>query len=212
MTAIRTIVFDFGNVLARFSHRRAAEQLARFGPPLLRIDDLLVHMHDADLEDRFEKGQLSGSQVLAAMREKFRLTGTDAELAFACSDIFTPVEETARVVTRLHGRYRLYLLSNTNELHFAQFRKQFDAVLSLFDDLLASHLVGLRKPDPAIYRLIEQRSRCRPEECLFIDDLAANVAAAEALGWQAIRYDEGTDLAGELARRGVSLSPLARTA
>ncbi|MBY0231797.1 MAG: HAD family phosphatase [Gemmataceae bacterium] len=209
---IRTIVFDFGNVLARFCHRRAAEQVARLGPPSLSADLVHAHILDADLEERFEKAQLTAAEVLASMRAKFGLAGTDAELAFACSDIFTPIPETHAVIRRLHGRYRLYLLSNTNELHFARFRQQFDEVLSLFDGILASHLVGLRKPDPAIYRLIEQRSGCRPEECLFIDDLPANVAAAEALGWRAIRFIEGVDLAAELARHGVTLSPLARTA
>ena len=210
--SIRTVVFDFGNVLARFCHRRGAEQLARFGPPSLVADDLHRHMIDPDLEDRFEKAHLGVAAVLGAMRDKFGLVGTDDELGFACSDIFTPIEETCQIVRRLHGRCKLYLLSNTNELHFKRFRAQFDAVLSLFDDILASHLVGLRKPDPAIYRLIEQRSGSQPEDCVFIDDLAANVAAAQALGWHAIRFGDGTDLAGELARLGVSLSPLARTA
>ena len=71
---IRTIVFDFGNVLSFFSHRRGAEQLAAFGPPGLKADDVLTFMFFDDLEDRFERARISSPEVLALLRvEELRI-------------------------------------------------------------------------------------------------------------------------------------------
>ena len=59
----------------------------------------------------------------------------------------------------------------------------------LFDDLVLSYDVGLRKPDPAIYALAAERAGAPPERCLLVDDLAANCDAARAAGWSAVLYE-----------------------
>lgn len=206
MVSIRTIVFDFGNVLGFFSHRRGAEQLAAFGPPELRADDILTFLFFDDLEDRFERAKISSFEVLALLRSRFELNATDDQLALAAGDIFTPNRPVCDLVPRLQGRYRLALLSNTNDLHYRVFRRQFADTLDRFDHLVASHLVGLRKPEPEIYRHVEQLTGTAPAECLFIDDLATNREAAEALGWGTLDYRPGDDLARALAARGVTLA------
>ncbi len=57
-----------------------------------------------------------------------------------------------------------------------------------FDDIVLSGEVGLRKPDPAIYRLAARRLEVEPEDCVFVDDLAGNVRAAAALGMTAVHH------------------------
>lgn len=61
-------------------------------------------------------------------------------------------------------------------------RYPHDRLAASFDDVVISEQVGLRKPDPAIYRLAAQRIDVVPEECVFVDDLELNVRAAEATG------------------------------
>lgn len=58
----------------------------------------------------------------------------------------------------------------------------------LFHPVVQSHEVGLRKPDPAVYRWAERAAGVAPGECLLIDDLAGNCAAARARGWRVIEH------------------------
>ena len=112
------------------------------------------------------------------MRETFRLSLHDAQFDAAYSDMFTPNPDVCPLPALLKPRYRLLLLSNTNELHARQFLRQFADVLAPFDALVLSHEVGVRKPDPRIYEHCRRLAGRPAEECLFIDDLPSNVEAA----------------------------------
>jgi putative hydrolase of the HAD superfamily len=202
---IRTLVFDFGNVVGFFSHRRAAEQLAAFTG--MAPEAIEAYLFGSRLEDEYESGQVSTAVFLGLVRETCRLHGTEEQLRAAFADMFWPNPEVCDLVPLLVPRYRLVLLSNTTELHAAQFRTQFAATFNHFADLVLSHEVGLRKPDPRIYAVCQQRAGCAATECLFIDDLPTNVAAARALGWQGIVYRPGEDLRRQLARYGVNVLP-----
>jgi epoxide hydrolase-like predicted phosphatase len=59
---------------------------------------------------------------------------------------------------------------------------------ALFDVVVISGEVGLRKPEPAIYRLAAERLGARPEECVFVDDLAHNVRGAAAAGMVGVHH------------------------
>jgi HAD superfamily hydrolase (TIGR01509 family) len=204
--SITTIVFDFGNVLGFFSHRKAAEQLARFST--LSADDILDrYLLDPDLEDDFESGRMSLPQFRALVRKRCQVTCSDAQLDWAIADMFTPNDEVCALVPALKPRYRLVLLSNTNELHALHFRRQFADTLSHFDSLVLSHEVGLRKPCPDIYTHCHTIAGSTPRQCLFIDDLPANVDAARACGWQGIVYHRGLDLRRELREHKIELTP-----
>jgi putative hydrolase of the HAD superfamily len=203
--SITTLVFDFGNVLGFFSHRKAAEQLAVYSP--LSADEILTHYLDSQLEDDFESGRLSLAAFRDIVRQRCRVTCDDAQLDLAIADMFTPNEEVCRLVQELKPRYRLVLLSNTNEVHAVHYRRQFADTLAHFDALILSHEVRLRKPSPAIYAHCEKITGVRPSQCVFIDDLPANIEAARARGWHGIVYHMGLDLRREFRRLGIEVSP-----
>jgi HAD superfamily hydrolase (TIGR01509 family) len=202
--SITTIVFDFGNVLGFFSHRKAAEQLAKFSP--LSVDDILKRYLDPKLEDDFETGRMKLGEFRTLVRERCRVTCSDAQLDLAIADMFMPNDEVCDLVPALKPRYRLVLLSNTNELHALHFRRQFADTLGHFDALVLSHEVGLRKPCADIYAHCHTIAGSTPRQCLFIDDLPANVEAARACGWQGIVYQRGLDLRREFLRLGIELN------
>src|SRR5579884_1111329 len=180
--SITTIVFDFGNVLGFFSHRKAAEQLAAFSP--LSAEEILNrYLLDPELEDAFESGRMSLPEFRALVRQRCHVTCSDAQLDGAIADMFTPNHEVCALVPALKLRYRLALLSNTNELHSVHFRRQFAQTLAHFDALVLSHEVGLRKPCLDIYAHCQTVVGSAPQQCLFIDDLPSNVEAARACGW-----------------------------
>src|SRR5262245_48755670 len=199
------IVFDFGNVLAFFSHQKAAEQLAAYGD--VSPEEVHGFLQEARHEDDFESGRLAPADYLAVLRREFKLRGNDAELSLAVADMFTPNPEVCALVPRLKPRYRLLLLSNTNALHYGHFRRQLAETPDLFDALVVSHEVGHRKPRPEVYAHCERLAGCPPRRCLFVDDLPANVEAARARGWQGVVYTRGDDLAAQLRARGVKVAP-----
>jgi putative hydrolase of the HAD superfamily len=121
-----------------------------------------------------------------------------AFLFFLWSAIFTPMPETIALLEEIRGRCRLMLISNTNALHFA-YLAQHAPFIFLFDDRILSFRVGLRKPDPAIFRHALDLAGARAEETLCIDDRIENIAAAEALGVP--RPDSRTNCSLDFATR-----------
>jgi FMN phosphatase YigB (HAD superfamily) len=101
-------------------------------------------------------------------------------------------------------------LSNTNQSHWTRLlhhdgqrplagAPEYPAVLRLHRHY-ASHLLGLAKPDAAIYRAFEQATEHAPADILFFDDLPDNVAAARALGWNAERVNPHQETIPQLRR------------
>jgi glucose-1-phosphatase len=193
---VSAIVFDFGNVVAWFSHQRSAEQLAAFTD--FSADQIFDRLYSGPLHIDYELGRCDSAQFLATLRRELRLTGTDEQLAHAYANIFDVNPAVCELLPLLAGRYRLLLLSNTNDLHYRHFAEQFRDPLRHFDDLILSHRVGARKPDAALYEYCEQRAGVSANEILFIDDLPANVDAARARGWRGIVYRPEDDLSAAL--------------
>jgi 2-haloacid dehalogenase len=77
--------------------------------------------------------------------------------------------------------------------------------LTLFDGVVVSAEERLLKPDPAIYHVLFSRYGLTPQDCIFIDDSAANIATARALGMQGVHFVEPIDLAAALRRCGVAI-------
>jgi len=87
--------------------------------------------------------------------------------------------------------YRMGLLTN----NVREWEHRWRAMLpveELFDEVVDSARVGLRKPDPAIYALAAERLDVPGGEIVFLDDFAPNCLAAHAAGWTAVRFADTT--------------------
>ncbi len=198
---MKTIIFDFGNVVGFFDHRRALEKLRPFSP--LTPEEMYASVYAGPLEDRIERGQLTPPVFLRMVHELWRLRCDVDFLAHAVADIFAPNPEVCELIPKLKGRYRILLGSNTNAIHARQFLKQFADVLSHFDALVLSHEIGTRKPDADFFWHCLQHAQAKASECVFVDDLAANIEAARAVGLHGLHYRPGEGLAAQLRALGV---------
>lgn len=198
---IRTIIFDFGNVLAFFDHQRAIKKLLRYTD--VPSTELALVLYGGPLEDDFEHGKLSTAQYFAAVEADGRLQCSHDDFVAAFVDIFWENTPVTALIPRLKKHYRLVLASNTNAAHFEHYRKQFDHVLKHFDRLVVSFEAGARKPHREFFQYCERFAGCAPDECLFIDDLPSNVAAAEAFGWKGIVAGEPDELVLRMRELGV---------
>ena len=146
---------------------------------------------EANLFDDLETGKISPDAFCETIRTASNLPLKDADIITAWNTLLLDFrEDTMHFLTQLRKNYKLYLLSNTNAIHLEQFYKQLQNQLGkssldfYFDKLYYSHLVGLRKPDAAIYHFVLKDAGITAEETLFIDDLELNISAAAALGFQ----------------------------
>ena len=202
--SIRALVFDFGNVVGFFSHRRASERLAAHAA--VDADALHLFLFGDELVGEYDSGRLSTAEFVERVRKGCGLCCDDAAFAEAYGDIFSPNAELCALLPGLAERYPLLLLSNTNELHARRFLVQFAEELRLFRHVVLSHEVGVRKPQPGIFEHTRRLAGCRAEELLFVDDLPANVEGARACGWQGVVYTGVEELRRQLAALNVRVA------
>jgi len=197
---IRGVIFDFGNVVCSFDVEKFLAKL--HGWSGLDVETLRDRIYGSLLHSRYERGEISSEEF---HREVVRRIGVDVpveELAEGFCDIFTPLESTHGLIRTLKGKYRLGLLSNTNEWHFLrQIRKV--PVFPLFDAVTLSFEVGALKPEPEIYLDALRKLSLPPEACVFIDDIGKYADGAAVLGIRGIRYTGHAELLRELSGLGV---------
>jgi FMN phosphatase YigB (HAD superfamily) len=198
---IRAVLFDLGNVIIPVDFRRCHEALARVCPhPPEKVPKILGK---SGLPQRFEQGEVSAEDFVA---ETCRLL--DMNISFddfwdLWTRIFLPetlIPES--LLAGLRRNHRLLLLSNTNSIHFEMAKERYP-LLRHFDDYILSYEIGVMKPAPQIYHQAIARAGCRPQECLFIDDLEINVAAARQEGMDAVQFQSLGQLQEELLARGM---------
>src|SRR5947209_6081361 len=198
---IKAIIFDFGNVIGYFDHFRTLNRIAHYTemPPAA----MYAAIYDGELEDVCGSGRLGPAGVLEPFRRTCRLCCGDEVLGAACADLFRPNPGVCALLPLLKPRYRLLLGSNTNELHSRHFRRQFADVLRHLDHVVLSHEIGIRKPQAGFYEHCRRLAGCAPAECLFIDDLPANVSGARAYGLHGLLYTGIEDLRREFHELGI---------
>ncbi|MEW6719041.1 MAG: HAD family phosphatase [Thermodesulfobacteriota bacterium] len=197
---IRGIIFDFGNVISSFDTGRFLSRLKRWSG--LPVESLRETVYGSGLHSRYERGEVSSEEFHRLVASATGAVVPDETFAEGFADIFTPIEGTGEIVRGLKGKYRLGLLSNTNEWHFQRHIRKVP-VFPLFDAVTLSFEVGALKPDPAIYRDALRKLSLPPEECVFIDDIPEYADGAAALGIRGIRFSGPARLREKLAELGV---------
>ena len=185
---IRMVLFDYGNVLEFVDHRRST---ARFCEGTgSDVDDMLrcLLVPGGPLE-LFESGRIDVAGFRHIVETMVGRTYDEDDFAARHNDMFKMRSDTIGLMNALHGRVRLGLLSNTNEIHFKTTISRHPC-FSFFDQVTLSYEVKAMKPDAAIYRdALAKAAGIAPGEILYLDDVPAYVMAARALGMQSLVYD-----------------------
>jgi len=145
-------------------------------------------------EDEYWDHFLKASQVdldKGELKEKVRMA-------------LRPIADNVELIPQLKDKYELAILSN-HAKEWSQFMiKEFD-FFRHFHHIIFSCDVGLRKPDPQIYKLAMTKLGCEAEECLFIDDKQRNTDGAQKVGMKTIVLENASRLREELFNFGVVL-------
>jgi putative hydrolase of the HAD superfamily len=188
MARIRTIFFDFGNVIAYFSHERTVERLVTHSK--LGYEELYRVVYQHDRYDALETGRIRVDDYVQNVMKEGRLHCTEDYFRDVFADIFTPNPVVCDLIPALRGRHRLVLASNTNALHAGMFLRSLKPTFDHFHHLVLSHEARARKPHREFYEHCQQYADAEPGACLFVDDRPDNIATAQAHGWQTIHYTD----------------------
>ena len=196
---VRLVCFDLGGVIIRicqtWAERCAAAGLAIRNPELW---DEIEPVRD-ELMVQYQTGRIEGSHFARQLSAALRGLYSPAEImAIHDAWLIDEYEGVGAIVDRLHqAGLDTAALTNTTPEHWVRM-PQFPTVGRL-QHRLASHELGLHKPDPAIYLRLERQLGYAGREILFFDDTEENVQAAQTVGWRAEPIDPAGDTARQMA-------------
>ena len=198
---IRNIIFDWGGVLIHLDKARCTEAFRMLG---VEVSDELTNPYGqrAELMD-FEKGLMTMEEFHDTVRRIYSPQLTDVQIDNAWNALLLDIPTyKLDMLLELKKHYRLFLLSNTNALHWIEGRKRFDykgyKAEDFFDQIFLSHEIHELKPSAEAFLKVAQMANIKPEETLFIDDLETSCKSAEALGFHTYCPVANTDWRSEL--------------
>jgi FMN phosphatase YigB (HAD superfamily) len=178
---IKNIVFDFGDIFINLDKKRFARELQKLGISQ-ESEEMLPVLY------QYEKGLISTEKFIAFFEEKLEISSEKLVKAWNSILLDFPNERLHFIQELAESKkYRLFLLSNTNDLHIYWIQKnwgmeQYNAFKICFEQFYLSQEINLRKPNNNIYEFVLKTNGLVPKETLFIDDTKENTDAAKALG------------------------------
>lgn len=195
---VRNIIFDLGGVILNINYGNTIARLSELsGQDFAAI--YTQHRQDAIFDD-FETGKITSDGFRQRLRQLLQVPASDQAIDDAWNAMLLDIPPSR--IDFLEGvgnQKRIFLLSNTNEIH----KKAFDQIVTdsfgdrlsdlsnLFEKAYYSHLVGDRKPKASIFERVLAENQLNPAETLFIDDTLGHVEGAKQVGLQAFHLTDG---------------------
>ncbi|MCS6809164.1 MAG: HAD family phosphatase [Bacteroidota bacterium] len=200
---VRNIIFDLGGVLYNIDYHLVEQELSALqhsgAATLPRV--LYTRETQPAVFMRYEVGSISTHEFYTAIRQELGIEATDMEIARAWNAMLLGMYPGRNaLIWRVKQRYRLALLSNTNELHIEHIKPECTELFSLFEKLFFSYEMGMRKPEKAIFFKVLHDMGYIPEETLFIDDSYQHIQAARECGLRTLwlQHPDSLDLAVDM--------------
>lgn len=188
MNNFKNVVFDLGGVLIDLDREACVRSFARIG--FAEAADMLDPYRQSGVFLDLEEGKITPEELYAYIRPRASQPVTPAMIDRALCDFLVDLPQyKLDLLLRLRERYKVYMLSNTNDIMFRYivgrwFSSDGHIPEDYFDRLFLSFQMGVVKPDPEIFRMMSRQAGFDPADTLFIDDGPANIEAAARLGYQ----------------------------
>jgi len=190
---IKNIIFDLGGVIINLDTKKTASEMKKLG--FTNFENSYTLINQTDLFDLLEKGLITPDQFRMEIRKHISNKVSDEQIDNAWSAMLLDFpKERIKLIQKANQNYRIFLLSNTNKIHFDKYSSDFNTDFgfsfnSLFEKSYYSFEIGHRKPDLEIYKYVLKHSNLIPEETLFIDDSETNIKAAQSVGLKTLHIN-----------------------
>ena len=194
---IKNLIFDFGGVLINLDRQRCVENFRKLG--LEKVDELLGMYSQQGIFMQHEKGLISSAQFRDSIRGQITQEVTDEQIDAAWNSFLVDIPRfKLDMLLKLREKYVVYLLSNTNEIHWKwacehAFPYRGFRVEDYFEKMYLSYEMKMVKPAEEIFRGVLDDANLDPRETFFIDDSEANCQGAQALGISTYTVKPGED-------------------
>ena len=194
----KNIVFDLGNVLVKLDEHETIKRFEQLG--LKEAGHISENPEMLKLFQDMGIGLLSNREFFDSFRRIANSEATDNQITDAANAMlrYIPDEKKQKLLDLRKAGYRVYLLSNTNDIHWRYcadvlFPMQDYGINDYFDGMFLSQELHVEKPDDRIFQIVIKETGILPNETLFVDDLEANCLAAKRNGFhtfQNIGFDD----------------------
>jgi putative hydrolase of the HAD superfamily len=202
MPAANTVFWDNGGVILTNGWDRGGRRAA---VEKFKLDwDDFSDRHELML-NAFEIGQITLDEYLQRVVFYRKQPFTKDDFRNFMFELSQPFPESLDYLGKLvaTGRYLMMSLNNESR-EINEYRIDTFDLRKYFKAFLCSAYLGIRKPDPKIYRMALKISGRRPDECVFVDDRGLNLEAARELGMHTVQFKSAKQLSEDLARFGVA--------
>jgi glucose-1-phosphatase len=203
--SVRNIIFDFGGVICDLDIDRTKRKFREFGLAKHTggmTQEQAGHAFD-ELFEQLESGKISPDFFRQSIREYYAKPPTDQEINDAWNALLLEIpEHRVRLLEKIRADYRIFLLSNSNQIHYDFYLKRFSEQFgypdfdALFEKAWFSFRIGMKKPDIEIFEYVLAVQGLVAAETLFIDDTLMHVKAAESIGIQGYHLKYGEEITG----------------
>ena len=198
MGQIKNIIFDLGGVIINLDIPKTIEEFNKLSRK--PFESFYNQIKQNPVFDLFDKGQVSELDFFDEIRKALDINVSNEQLMFAWNAMLLdfPINRL-ELLTKLKTKYRLFLLSNTNETHVAAFEKQLLATHGyhnlepFFEKVYYSCRMNMRKPDTEIFEYVLKENNLKPEETIFIDDSPQHIEGALKIGIKAHFLSKGKE-------------------
>jgi glucose-1-phosphatase len=183
------LIFDLGNVIIDIDYSFSINELKKILPESKQT--LSNNFYLSTFLKDYEKGLINSDQFRNEVRNLYQEDWTDAQVDHVWNSLLQDIpSERIELLEILRRDFGTAILSNTNEIHIKKFDELLQdqtgekSIFDLCDRVFLSHIMGLAKPDEAIYKAVLNEINVDPERVLFFDDLPANLDGANRVGLQ----------------------------
>lgn len=185
-----SIIFDLGGVVLNLDYNRTINAFKELGKE--NFDRLYTQSNQDKIFDLFETGSISAEEFRKYMKAFLDDSIPESAIDKAWNAMLLDLpKQRIELLLKLKERYKIFLFSNTNEIHLNAFRKiigdaygNSNLLETIFHQTYYSHLLGLRKPTSEAFQKILDNHQLIPEQTLFIDDSIQHIEGAQKLGIQ----------------------------
>ena len=208
MSQIKNIIFDLGGVIINLDINKTISEFNKLATT--PFETIYTQLQQSPIFDLFDKGLISENDFFNELQIHIKSKVEKEDLIFAWNAMLLdfPIHRL-KLLEKLNLRYRLFLLSNTNETHVSEFENQlfkthgYKNLEPFFEKVYYSCRMEMRKPDVEIFEYVLKENNLKSSETLFIDDTQHHVNGAIKSGIKGLLLEKNKEFESLLIENGL---------